>query len=57
MVLKPPGKDMALQRRLAHSALNLDAVRQYHSRQESLSALMLLELLETPQNFMEHVRM
>ncbi|KAJ3807552.1 cytochrome P450 [Lentinula aff. lateritia] len=46
-----------LQRKLAKTALNNDAVKEYEDTQTEVAALMCLSLLTDPKHFREHIRL
>ncbi|RPD52531.1 cytochrome P450 [Lentinus tigrinus ALCF2SS1-7] len=46
-----------IHRKLAHSALGPNAIRQYYHIQEDLAALLSQQFLEAPEKFVDHVRL
>ncbi|EIM81797.1 cytochrome P450 [Stereum hirsutum FP-91666 SS1] len=57
MTMLPYGREWREQRRLAHVGLNATVVKKYHTTQEDLASIMLLDMLNTPEKFFDHVRL
>ncbi|EED79605.1 predicted protein, partial [Postia placenta Mad-698-R] len=57
MPLLPYGEEWRAHRRLAHTALSPAAVKRYHGVQEDLAALLCQRLLQSPEDFFNHVRL
>ncbi|GJE90538.1 cytochrome P450 [Phanerochaete sordida] len=57
MPLLPYNAEWKTQRKLAHNALSPRAIREYHSIQESIAALLSVQLLQDPEQFFSHVRL
>ncbi|KAF5370376.1 hypothetical protein D9758_006898 [Tetrapyrgos nigripes] len=57
MPLLPYGTEWRAHRKLAHVALNQNAVKVYHSAQEDLAVLLSKALVDKPENFFSHVRL
>ncbi|KAJ7146035.1 cytochrome P450 [Mycena epipterygia] len=57
MPLLPYGNEWRTQRKLAHLALSPTAVKKYHIVQEDLAVLLCTNLLSTPKEFFNHVRL
>lgn len=53
----PYGREWREQRRLVHVGLNATVVKKYHTTQEDLASIMLLDMLNTPEKFFDHVRL
>jgi len=51
MILMDYGKTWREHRKLIHIALNSEAIKKYYSVQEQMTYLLLVGLLEDPQNF------
>lgn len=51
------GREWREHRKLAHLALSPSVVRKYHRIQEDLASVMMLDLLKTPTDFFNHVRL
>ncbi|EMD36023.1 hypothetical protein CERSUDRAFT_138759 [Gelatoporia subvermispora B] len=57
MVFLPYADEWRAHRKLAHAALNPAQVKQYHTMQEDLATSLAQCLIESPEDFFEHVRM
>ena len=46
-----------MQRKLAHSALSPAAVKKYYTIQEDLAAILAKQLIDSPEDFFDHIRL
>ncbi|THU99233.1 cytochrome P450 [Dendrothele bispora CBS 962.96] len=57
LALMPYGEEWRESRKLIHIALNPGAVKKYYGVQEDIAALLNKDLLDSPNDFMQHLRL
>ncbi|KAI0704573.1 cytochrome P450 [Earliella scabrosa] len=57
MPLLPYREEWRMQRKLAHSALSPAAVKKYYTIQEDLAAILAKQLIDSPEDFFDHIRL
>jgi cytochrome P450 len=57
MALMSNNKVWQMHRKLAHTALNPESVKKYHTAQEDIAILLNIALIEHPEHFIDHIRL
>lgn len=53
----PYGDGWREQRKMVHGSLNVTAVKKWHNVQQDIAVLMAQSFLDSPEDFLQHIRL